>query len=224
MNIMHKLSGALLAASLCVGAAGVHAGTYHLTAITSGNWNSAGTRGATTLYQIGYNAKLPNKQTAFFEFNLTPVKGKTVTDATTLIPGSTDYDIEDYWPTPTANNTTDHFQFKVGIAPQGSDTLSQILTGNNSTTIYLDGGGDAGRNQDLGYGWVMDGLHAGFQFDTFHYNTARLQTEVNAGGDWVFWGCDRFDNAQNGGNAPVNYIWGSTSYNTGIILTITTSN
>jgi hypothetical protein len=225
MNILQKLSGAVLAAALCVGASSVPAATVHdITAITSGNWNSAGVRGATTLYQIGYNAKLPNEQAAFFEFDLDSVKGKTVTNCGVLIPGSTDFDIEDYWANPTANNTTDHFQFKVGIAPQGSDTLSQILTGNNSTTIYLDGGGDANRNQDLGYGWVMNGVHQGFVFDAFHYNTSRLQTEVNAGGDWIFWGCDRFDTAQNGQPAPVNYIWGSTSYNTGIILEITTSN
>jgi autotransporter-associated beta strand protein len=227
MNPLRKLSVALLAASLALGAINLHAQTYthYLTAITSGNWNSAGINGSTTDgtptdYQIGYSMQLPNEQAAYFEFDLTPIEGQTVTDCNFLIPGSTDYNITDYWGTAgiNENNLNDHQQFKVGIRPQGADTLAQILTGNNSTTIYLDGA-DANRNQDLGYGWVAEGLHLNRAFGSFTYNTARLQTEVNTGGLWIFWACDDYDT----GAGDENYIWGTTQYNTGLVLEITTT-
>jgi hypothetical protein len=223
MNITKQLAGAFLAAALCGGAASVHAATTHnIAAITSGNWNDKGVRGGTN-YQIGFSTELPNEQCAFFEFDLDSVKGKTVTSAGVLIPGSTDYNITAYWGNPDNGNPS-HTQFKVGVSPQGSDTLSQVLTGNNSTTIYLNGGGDANRNADLGYEWVADGLHKGEVFDCFHYTNSRFQTEVNAGGNWIMWSSDRYDLMQNGQLGAENYIWGNTSFNTGIILEITTSN
>jgi hypothetical protein len=230
MKITKQLAGALLAATLCGGAVSVQAAghTYNIAAITSGNWNDKGVRGSTTDgtptdYQIGFSTELPNEQCAYFEFDLDPAKGKTVTAAGVLIPGSNDYNITSYWANPDNGNPS-HTQFKVGVSPQGSDTLSQVLTGNNSTTIYLDGGGDANRNADLGYEWVGNGLHKGEVFDCFHYTPSRFQNEVNSGGDWIMWSSDRYDFMQNGQLGPENYIWGSTSYNTGIILEITTSN
>jgi autotransporter-associated beta strand protein len=226
MNPLQKLCCAFLAA-FSLGAGNMQAQTYthYLTAITSGNWNSAGVQGNTTDgtptdYQIGYSSQLPNEQAAYFEFDLTPIQGQTVTDCLFLIPGSTDYNITDYWGTAgiNENNLNDHQQFKVGVRPQGSDTLNQILNGNNSTTIYLDAA-DANRNQDLGYGWVAEGLHLNRAFGAFTYNTARLQTEVNTGGLWIFWACDDYDT----GAGDENYIWGTTEYNTGLVLEITTT-
>jgi hypothetical protein len=215
----------MLLAGLCAGSASLQAAghSYHITAITSGNWNDKGVRGKTTLYQIGFSTELPNEQCAYFEFNLDAAKGKTVTSANILIPGSTDYDITAYWPNPDNGNPS-HTQFKVGVSPEGSPTLSQILNGNNDEDTYLNGGGDANRNQDLGYVWVADGLHKGTVFDCDHYNPSRLQNEVNAGGDWIFWSSDRYDDEEDGKPGPQNYIWGSTSYNTGIVLNINTSN
>jgi hypothetical protein len=225
MNTMQKISGALLAATFGLGAPNVQAQyTHYITAITCGNWNDTGLRGSTTDgnstdYQIGYSMQLPNEQAAYYEFDLDPVKGQTVTNCEFLIPGSTDYNVTSQWATGVnENNLNCHQQFKIGVRPQGADTLSQILTGNDSTTIYLDGA-DANRNQDLGYGWVMEGLHLNRAFGAFTYNTARLQTEVNTGGDWVFWVCDDYDT----GAGSENYIWGTTTYNTGLVLEVTTT-
>jgi hypothetical protein len=71
----------------------------------------------------------------------------------------------------------------------------------------------------------MDGFHFGATFDTFHYESTGqvgpyLQNAVNAGGNYIIWGNDDYDS----GNTGENYIWGSTSYNTNIVLTIETSN
>jgi len=220
---------ALAAALLFAGAAGVQAAghVYDIPAVTSGTWNDKGVHQSGTGYQIGYNAKSPNEQAAYIEFNLTPAKGKTVTAAGTLVIGSTDYDIEAYWPNPDNNlDGNTHTQFKVGTRPQGSPTLSEILTGNNNISVYNDG---PQGNSDLGYGWTPNGLHPGYVFDAFHYESTgqvgpALQNAVNAGGDYILWYVDRFDLLQDGDPCPVNYIWGSTSYTSAILLEITTSN
>jgi len=190
--------------------------TFHLTALTSGTWNSAGVHTTGSNYQIGYSSELPNKQVAYFEFDLDPVKGRTVTDNFLLVPGSTDYSIGSTY----APRCSTAPCFKVGIVPQGTFTTDQIVNpaSNNNTSIYLSGD-DPNRNQDLGYAWVENGLHPGQLFNAFTYNAQRLQAEVNAGGDWAFWGRDDFDT----GSAE-NYIWGDTAYNTGIVLVITVAN
>lgn len=213
MNITKKstLWGGLAVLALCCGTTNVQAGSAVLTCLDSGTWNAKGVHNSTSNYQIGFSTELPSEQASYFVFDLTPVKGKTITACNLLIIGSNDYNITTMWP---GHGTGPNF--KVGVAPQGSDTLSQVLTGNNSTTIYLDGA-DANRNQDLGYNWVPNGLHTGTTFDAFHYNNSRLQTEVNAGGQWVFWSCDRFDT----GAGSENYIWGSTAFTTAIKCNIT---
>jgi hypothetical protein len=86
-------------------------GTFNLTCIASGNWNSAGVRTSGN-YQIGFSVEHPDEQAAYFEFDLTPVKGHTISAANMLIVGSTDYSIESYWPVPPAG-VTNHIQFKV---------------------------------------------------------------------------------------------------------------
>jgi hypothetical protein len=229
MNLRQKLSGAILAASIGLGAVSLHAANYvhYIPATTCGTWNSAGVRGSTTDYQIGYSSELPNEQAAYLEVDLDSVKGQTVTACSFYILGSPDYNITAYWTKadnddgPNDTNTITE-QFKIGMRPQGSDTLNQILTGNNSTTTYLDAA-DPNRNADLGYVWVSNGVHANQSFDAFHYTPTRLQTEVNTGGNWVFWACDDYDTNQSGGTGVENYIWGTTQFSNQLILEITTT-
>ena len=221
---------------LCLGAAGAPAATFNLTCLNSGNWNSAGVRTSSN-YQIGYSVEHPDEQAAYFEFDLTPVKGHTITSANLLIVGSTDYNIESYWPNPDNGNPT-HIQFKVRCAAQSNPaypiTLAEMTTGNNSVTTYVNRS-DFNRNTDLGYGWVADGLHPGVRFDCFHYEKVGigeggkkvgpwLQNECNAGGNWCMVTYDGYDFNQAGQRPAENYIWGSTAFNTGIQLQIITSN
>ncbi len=235
MNAIQKLSGlAVVAATLCLGAANVFASghTYNLIAFGSGNWNSAGHRTSSN-YQIGYSTELPNEQAAYFQFDLTPAKGKTITSANMLIPGSTDYNIMSFW-----GGTHQIIAFKVRCSAQCDPTYpvtyTQMTTGNNSVITYVNMS-DFNRNPDLGYGWVTDGLHKGFRFDCFHYESVGkgeggkpvgpwLQNECNAGGNWCMVVYDGYDFDKNGNRPSENYIWGSTSFNTGIQLQINTSN
>jgi hypothetical protein len=101
--------------------------------------------------------------------------------------------------------------------------VSQIVTGNNIAGLFNSQSGNA--QNDNGYGWVTNGLHPGFRFDAWTYEGRgtrgpRLQDAVNAGGLFVIFANDRFDN----GNDGQNYIWGSTSFTTGNQLQIITSN
>jgi hypothetical protein len=203
--------------------------THTFQCLAEGTWNGSGMHMATNgPYMIGYNYEYPVGQAAYFVFDLTSIQGKTVTGCSVYIPGSIDYAITDYWGTPDANNRNDHQQFKVGIAPQCANVtngaanfipLNTITNGNNVYNVFhycLD----PNDNGDLGYAWVMDGLHLGQNFGAFTYTTSRLQAEVGAGGQWAFWACDRFDS----GAGAQNYIWGSTFYTTNIVLTISTAN
>ena len=100
--------------------------------------------------------------------------------------------------------------------------VSQITTGNNIRGLYQGQIGNS--NSDNGYAWVMDGLHTGQRFDAWHYEGVgrrgpKLQNAVNAGGLFVMWASDRFDN----GNDGENYIWGSTAFNAKNQLQIITS-
>lgn len=194
-----------------IGASSAPAATFHLAATASGNWNDQGIRTGGN-YQIGNSTEHPHQQAAYFAFNLNAVKGRTVTDANVLIPGSTDYTITSIW----SGHTPSH-QLKVGVAPQGPNSVSQITTGNNNKTLYINAA-DANRNQDLGYNWVVDGLHKGKTFDAFHYNNARFQAAVNRGGAYVLWSCSRVQ----GPSGAENYIWGNTRFTTAIVLNVTT--
>jgi hypothetical protein len=221
MKTMHKLAIGMAAALLCFGTASIQAGTYNLTAITSGNWNGAGNHDPTTLYQVGFNLQHPNGQIAYFEFDLDPAKGKTYTLGLITIPGSEDYRITTDWsghPTGQQSN-----QFKAGIRPICNTnypiSLNTILTATHDNNLYINAN-DGNRNQDLGYEWVKDGFHFGQEFGFSTYNTQRFQYLLNQGGDTVLWAVDEFDT----GTTNENYIWGSTSYNTNIVAHITTSN
>jgi len=236
MKNIGKLSGAV--ALLCLGVISAQAAghTYNLSPITMGTWNSAGIRSSAN-YQIGYSSELPNEQACYFEYDLTPLKGKTVTSANLLIVGSTDYNILSYWGNPDNGNPS-HIQFKVRCAAQCNPaypiTLAEMPTGNNSVTTWVNMQ-DFNRNTDLGYGWVANGLHPGTRFDCFHYESVGigeggkkvgpwLQDEVNAGGDWCAVTYDGYDLNQAGQRPSENYIWGSTSFNSGNQFQIFTSN
>ena len=234
-----KICGGMAALALfSFGASSAQAAghTYNLSCIASGAWNSTGDHISKSEYQIGYSSELPNEQAAYFEFDLTPAKGKTITSANMLIIGSTDYNILSYWPNPNPPNQT-HIQFKVRIAAQCNPaypiTLSEMLTGNNSVTTWVNMQ-DFNRNTDLGYGWVTNGLHPGFRFDAFHYESVGigeghqkvgpwLQDECNTGGDWCMVAYDGFDFDQAGQRPVENYIWGSTSFTSATQLQIITS-
>src|SRR5215467_10769392 len=226
MKSIRKIFGGVAALVLFgSGAASVQAAghTFNIANIASGNWNDLNQRQANN-YQIGFSTERPRIQAAYYEFNLDPAKGKTVTGANLLIVGSTDYHISTFWPNH-AGSPPQHW-FKVGIAAMNisRESVSQIVTGNNIANLYHYQC-TQNQNTDGGYAWVMDGVHAGQRFDAFHYESTgqappRIQNAVNAGGNFVFWACDRFDT----GNDGENYIWGSTSFNSGNQLQITTSN
>lgn len=228
MISIKKLSG--IVAVSCIGAASALAAghTYVLNNLASGNWNTQNARTANS-YLIGYNAQHPNEQAAYFEYDFTPAKGKTVNGCSLQIQGSTDYSINCYWPNPDNGNPS-HIQFKVGSCGMNISkaSVSQIVTGNNIANLYHYQA-DPNQNPDGGYIWVADGLHKGVSFDAFHYESTkqappRIQNAVNAGGDFVIWSCDRYDKNQAGQTVPVNYIWGSTGFLSGNTCTITTSN
>ena len=203
--------------------------TFQLTAVSSGSWNSAGTHTLSS-YQIGHSNDFPNNRASYFEFDLDPVQGRALVSAFLQIPGSANYNISTVLPSVCGSAPC----FKLGIAPQGPIATDAIVNplSNNNTYVYQVGNNE-GRNQDLGYTWLSDGLHPGLKFDADQHNAVRLQAEMNAGGHWVFWARDRFyigEGAVSGGECAAcpggfeNYIWGQTSYNTSIVLFITVAN
>jgi hypothetical protein len=220
----HKklIVGVAAMALLCLGTVGAQAATYNLNNIASGNWNDQNARQSNN-YQIGFSTERPHIQAAYFEYDLTPARGKHVTGANLLIAGSNDYNITTQWPGhPPGPN------FKVGIAAMkiSANSVSQIVTGNNIGGLYGNQtSSHTGGNPDGGYAWVPNGVHSGVRFDAFHYegtgkSPPRIQNAVNAGGLFVFWSNDRFDT----GAGNENYIWGSTGFHAGNQLQIITSN
>ena len=212
------------------GAAGTT--TFQLTAIASGNWNSAGVHTVGN-YQIGFSTQLPDKQVSYFEFNFAPVQGRTVTAAFALIPGSNDYDIGVVYPS-RCNLTPKGPCYKVGIRPlQGLGySVADVVDASSNHNTALAHALLGNQNQDIGYWpWVADGLHLNVEFGAFTYNQSLLQDEVNAGGDEVILGADDYDagvsNLSGGGACPAcpggyeNYIWGTTNLNAGIIFLLT---
>ena len=231
---MNTFRNLLAVAAICCFSAATAFGaghTFNLTCLATGNWNSAGTRTSSN-YQIGYSTELPNEQSDYFEFDLTTVKGHTITSANMLIIGSTDYSINSWWGSHT------EIAFKVRCAAQCNPaypiTLAEMTTGQNSTITYTNMS-DFNRNTDLGYGWVTDGLHPGFRFDCFHYESVGigeggktvgpwLQNEANAGGKWCMVTYDGYDFNEAGTRPSENYIWGGTSFTSNIQLQVITSN
>jgi hypothetical protein len=216
-------TGIVVAAVLCTGITNLQAQvTYDLPCLASGNWNTANQRQDDN-YQIGFSTEQPIEQAAYFLYDLTPVQGQTIVTANMLIIGSTDYHISTFWPN--HQGSPPQVWFKVGIVPQtvSRNSVDEIVNGDNIPGLYT---GQIGSNaNDNGYAWVMDGLHEGVRFDAWHYEGTghrppRLQDAVNAGGLFVMWAADRFDNANDG----ENYIWGSTAFDAGNQLRIVTRN
>jgi len=181
MKIKQHLSIGVAAVSLlCLGVANLPAAghTYHFANLASGNWNDLNQRQANS-YQIGFSTGRPHKQAAYFEFDLTPVKGKTVTGCNLLIVGSTDYHISSVG---NLNGVITNV-VRVGIGAQSPlatpFSVSQITTGNNIPNLYRDCG-TSFYNPNLGYRNLADGLHQGVTFDAFHFESTgqkrRLQS------------------------------------------------
>ena len=221
----------ILIAMACgrVAAQGQGTTTFQLTAVSSGSWNSAGVHTLSS-YQTGHSNDFPSNRASYFEFDLDPVQGRALVAAFLQIPGSADFNISTVLPSVCGSAPC----FKLGIAPQGPIATDAIVNplSNNNTYVYQVGNNE-GRNQDLGYTWLSDGLHPGLKFDADQHNAVRLQAEMNAGGHWVFWARDRFyigEGAVSGGECAAcpggfeNYIWGQSSYNTSIVLFVTVAN
>jgi len=228
-RIAPVIGATLLVAGLSGAAQAQGTTTFQLTALSSGDWNSAGVHTLST-YQIGHSLEEPNNQVAYFEFNLDPIKGPTLVSNFLLIPGSTDYDIS----TTFAKDCGTRPCFKVGIAPQGRAATNDVVSAasNNNTAVYQAGESDL-HNHVIGYEWPSDGLHPGLKFNADHYTPQRLQDEINAGGNWVFWARDDFSDSEGSINRVVcnacpggfeNYIWGGTAYSTGIVMIATVAN
>ena len=218
-----RATGIAVAAVLCLGITSLQAQVTHdLDCLASGNWNTANQRQA-DIYQIGFSTERPTEQAAYFLYDLTPVQGKTISTANMLIIGSTDYHISTFWPN--HPGSPPQVWFKVGITPQtvSRNSVDQITNGDNISGLYSGQIGSS--NNDNGYRWVTDGLHPGVRFDAWHYESThqrppRLQNAVTAGGLFVMWAADRFDN----GNDGENYVWGSTVFDSGNQLRIVTTN
>lgn len=216
MNInisTHFRRGITLLALVAVAAVHVKAATHTLKAITCGTWDSAGNH-TVGEYFTGFSRERPNNTVSYFIFDLSSIKGKNVTNCNLTITGTKDFAFTAIW----ANHTPTH-QFKIGCTPMnpGKLTVAQITTGNHNSSIWKD----VHSEQNLGYGWLPDGLHPGFHLDAFHYNNQRLQAAVNAGGLFALFGVERFDNQ----NTGEQYIWGQSKFaGTQLELNVTTSN
>lgn len=150
-------------------AAGV---TTRLQSLSCGTWDSSGAH-ATGNYFIGHSQERPNETVAYFIFDFTPIKGRTVTAANITIPGTNDWHITAPWP-----NHTPLLQFKIGARPLPSQyTLADVTNGNHIPLLFHY----VSRSQDLGYDWKPSASTTN-TYDSFHYNTDRLQQIVNAGG------------------------------------------
>lgn len=187
---------------------------HDLVCLSCGTWDSAGHHTVGD-YFVGFSVERPNPTAAYFVFDLTPIKGKTVTSVFLTIPGTNDWNFTAIW----AGHTPEH-QFKLGMAPQNVAHMdvTDITTGNNKKWVYHFAA-DPNQNQDLGYNWLVNGLHPGFEFNAFYYNPQRFQTIVNTGGLTTMWACDRYDS----GNTGEQYVWGGGVFSKAIVMHVTTS-
>lgn len=200
-------------ALLSLGTVTAQAATFHLKATTCGTWDSAGNH-TVGEYFTGFSFERPNNTVSYFIFDLTPVKGKKVTSCNLTITGTKDFTFTAIW----SNHTPTH-QFKIGATPMNPAkmTVAQITTGNHNPSIWKN----VHSEQNLGYGWLPDGLHPGFRLDAFHYNNQRLQAAVNAGGLFAMFGVERFHDRATG----EQYIWDDSHFaGAELVMNITTSN
>jgi len=176
-----------------------------LVATTCGTWDSAGTH-ETDVYFVGHSSTNPNDTISYFVFDLTPVEGKTLTDATLTIPGTGD------WAITVASGSVPDLQFKLGTRPLPPGlTLAQVTEATDAG-VYQD----VEAEEDLGFGYMTSGATTQ-AFDAFHYDTARLQGAVNDGGLYPLFAVSRLGLDA----ATEEYLYGGGVYNQGILFTVT---
>jgi len=182
--------------------------TYTLVATSCGTWNSSGVH-TTGEYFVGHSTDRPDETLAYFVFDLTPVAGKTVTDASLTLPGTGDWTIT----VPDAAHTP-ALQFKLGATPlPASLTLAQVTGAGDDTSVYPD----VHAEQDLGFGWVPSGSTTN-TYGAFTYDTGRLQSAANAGGLYPIFAVQRFGETA----TTEEYLYGGSVFGPGIVFDVTT--
>ena len=176
-----------------------------LVATSCGTWNSAGVH-KTGVYFVGHSDTNPDDTVSYFVFDLTPVEGKTLTDATLTIPGTSD------WAITVASGATPDLELKLDTRPLPPGlTLSQVTEGTDAGVYQA-----VVAEEDLGFGYTTSGATTGV-YDAFHYDTARLQNAVNDGGLYPIFAVSTL-----GPDASTEeYLYGGGVYNQGILLTVT---
>jgi hypothetical protein len=162
----------------------------------------------TGVYFVGHTIQTPDDTLSYFVFDLTAVEGQTVTAATVTLPGTSDWKIT--VPAP----MTAALEFKLGMTPlPASLTLARVTTGNGDTGVYSE----VHAEQDLGFAWVSSGSEA-TAYDAFHYDGARLQAAVNAGGLYPIFAVQRFGETA----STDEYLYGGGVFGPDIVLHMTT--
>jgi hypothetical protein len=156
--------------------------TYPLTVRQCGTWDISGVH-TTNEYFVGHSVARPNDTISYFVFDLSPVQGKSITAARLTLPGRSDWKV-----TVPEPGTTDLFDFKLGTTPLPAGiTLAQVTGGANDPSVYHD----VRSEQDLGFAWVSSGSTTN-TYEAFHYDHARLQRAVDAGGMYALFAVSRF--------------------------------
>jgi hypothetical protein len=166
------LTGVLVCLAGCSYDVSLGSVAYPLPATTCGTWDSTGVH-TTGGYVVGHLTDAPVDTIAYFVFDLTPLRGRTVVTASLTIPGTSDWKIV----LPDGGETPP-LQFMLQVKPlPPSLTLSQVTDGGNDPSVYAD----VAAERDLGFDWVPAG-NVTRPYGAFTYDTVRLQNAVNAGG------------------------------------------
>jgi hypothetical protein len=181
--------------------------THPLVAVSCGTWDSLGVH-TTGVYFVGHTTAKPDDTISYFVFDLTSVRGLTLTGASLTLPGTADWKIT--VPAP----MTPALQFKMGTTPLPSSlTLARVTGASDDTGVYSE----VHAEQDLGFGWVSSGSDTN-TYDAFYYGNARLQNAVSAGGLYPIFAVQRFGEAA----ATDEYLYGGGVFAPGIVLHVTT--
>jgi hypothetical protein len=92
-------------------------------------------------------------------------------------------------------------------------TLARVTSGDGDTGVYAE----VHAEQDLGFDWVSTGSDT-HTYDAFHYDNARLQAAVNAGGLYPLFAVQRFGEAA----STDEYLYRGGILGPDIVLRITT--
>jgi hypothetical protein len=162
----------------------------------------------TGVYFVGHTTEKTDDTISYFVFDLTPLDGLTLTGASLTLPGTAD------WKITVPGPVTPALQFKLGATPLPTSVpLARVTTGSNDTGVYSE----VHAEQDLGFAWVPSGSDTN-TYDAFHYDNARLQDAVNAGGLYPLFAVQRFGEDA----ATDEYLYGGGVFGPGIVLHVTT--